>query len=104
MCNITWLLQKTTDCESITKQLQILTSRNRKLKAKILVTYHILNAQCAQWSKTSAQCTYQSESGVWVVFNSKCNWLCNVQAFDAGVVWVNCSQPCFCQAPWGGKK
>jgi hypothetical protein len=19
-------------------------------------------------------------------------------------VWVNCSQPCFCQAPWGGTK
>nr|AAY33872.1 betaine aldehyde dehydrogenase [Chrysanthemum lavandulifolium] len=26
------------------------------------------------------------------------------RAFDAGIVWVNCSQPCFCQAPWGGKK
>jgi len=23
---------------------------------------------------------------------------------QAGIVWVNCSQPCFCQAPWGGKK
>ncbi|KAF4347995.1 hypothetical protein G4B88_018834 [Cannabis sativa] len=26
------------------------------------------------------------------------------QAFQAGIVWVNCSQPCFCQAPWGGNK
>lgn len=26
------------------------------------------------------------------------------KAFHAGIVWVNCSQPCFCQAPWGGKK
>ncbi|XP_010272080.1 PREDICTED: betaine aldehyde dehydrogenase 1, chloroplastic-like [Nelumbo nucifera] len=26
------------------------------------------------------------------------------KAFQAGVVWVNCSQPCFCQAPWGGNK
>lgn len=26
------------------------------------------------------------------------------RAFDAGIVWVNCSQPCFSQAPWGGKK
>lgn len=25
-------------------------------------------------------------------------------ALHAGIVWVNCSQPCFCQAPWGGKK
>ncbi|MFS7939839.1 putative betaine-aldehyde dehydrogenase [Helianthus anomalus] len=25
-------------------------------------------------------------------------------ALDVGCVWVNCSQPCFCQAPWGGKK
>ncbi|KAE8694555.1 Betaine aldehyde dehydrogenase [Hibiscus syriacus] len=21
---------------------------------------------------------------------------------QAGIVWINCSQPCFCQAPWGG--
>ena len=27
-----------------------------------------------------------------------------VDAFDAGLVWVNCAQPCFCHAPWGGKK
>ncbi|XP_076960534.1 aminoaldehyde dehydrogenase 2, peroxisomal-like isoform X1 [Bidens hawaiensis] len=26
------------------------------------------------------------------------------KAFEAGIVWVNCSQPCFSQAPWGGKK
>ncbi|KAL8529762.1 hypothetical protein ACS0TY_006988 [Phlomoides rotata] len=26
------------------------------------------------------------------------------KAFQAGIVWVNCSQPCFCQAPWGGRK
>ncbi|XP_052181385.1 aminoaldehyde dehydrogenase 2, peroxisomal [Diospyros lotus] len=26
------------------------------------------------------------------------------KALEAGIVWVNCSQPCFCQAPWGGKK
>ncbi|XP_027124845.1 aminoaldehyde dehydrogenase 2, peroxisomal [Coffea arabica] len=26
------------------------------------------------------------------------------KAFQCGIVWVNCSQPCFCQAPWGGKK
>ena len=25
-------------------------------------------------------------------------------ALEAGVVWINCSQPCFCQAPWGGVK
>eukprot|EP01024_Parvocaulis_polyphysoides_P030446 TRINITY_DN2767_c0_g1_i3.p3 TRINITY_DN2767_c0_g1~~TRINITY_DN2767_c0_g1_i3.p3 ORF type:complete len:186 (-),score=26.74 TRINITY_DN2767_c0_g1_i3:149-706(-) len=25
-------------------------------------------------------------------------------ALDVGIVWVNCSQPCFCQAPWGGLK
>ncbi|KAJ7956287.1 Betaine aldehyde dehydrogenase [Quillaja saponaria] len=24
--------------------------------------------------------------------------------FQAGIVWVNCSQPCFYQAPWGGNK
>ncbi|KAH9775983.1 Betaine aldehyde dehydrogenase 1 [Citrus sinensis] len=26
------------------------------------------------------------------------------KAFQAGIVWINCSQPCFSQAPWGGKK
>ncbi|KAM7483238.1 hypothetical protein LguiB_007821 [Lonicera macranthoides] len=26
------------------------------------------------------------------------------EELQAGIVWVNCSQPCFCQAPWGGKK
>ncbi|EIE20955.1 betaine aldehyde dehydrogenase [Coccomyxa subellipsoidea C-169] len=25
-------------------------------------------------------------------------------AMETGIVWINCSQPCFCQAPWGGKK
>lgn len=29
---------------------------------------------------------------------------CHLQAFQAGIVWVNCAQPTFCQAPWGGKK
>ncbi|GBF99899.1 betaine aldehyde dehydrogenase [Raphidocelis subcapitata] len=26
------------------------------------------------------------------------------EALEVGIVWVNCSQPCFCQAPWGGIK
>ena len=26
------------------------------------------------------------------------------RALSAGIVWVNCSQPCFCQAPWGGTR
>ncbi|KAF5185431.1 Betaine aldehyde dehydrogenase, partial [Thalictrum thalictroides] len=26
------------------------------------------------------------------------------KAFQAGIVWVNCSQPCFSQAPWGSNK
>ncbi|CAL1367825.1 unnamed protein product [Linum trigynum] len=26
------------------------------------------------------------------------------KAIRVGCVWVNCSQPCFCQAPWGGIK
>eukprot|EP00854_Cymbomonas_tetramitiformis_P019439 gene19439-23242_t len=25
-------------------------------------------------------------------------------ALRCGIVWVNCSQPCFCQLPWGGLK
>lgn len=26
------------------------------------------------------------------------------EAFEAGIVWVNCAQPTFIQAPWGGVK
>nr|GMC69802.1 betaine aldehyde dehydrogenase, chloroplastic-like [Ipomoea batatas] len=26
------------------------------------------------------------------------------KAFQSGIVWINCSQPTFCQPPWGGKK
>jgi betaine-aldehyde dehydrogenase len=26
------------------------------------------------------------------------------EAFTSGIVWVNCSQPCFPQLPWGGRK
>ncbi|KAG2679041.1 hypothetical protein I3843_11G031600 [Carya illinoinensis] len=26
------------------------------------------------------------------------------KALQAGIVWINCSQPCFTQAPWGGNK
>lgn len=26
------------------------------------------------------------------------------EALECGIVWVNCSQPAFCQAPWGGVK
>nr|AII99844.1 aminoaldehyde dehydrogenase 2 [Nicotiana tabacum] len=26
------------------------------------------------------------------------------KAFQSGIVWINCSQPCFWQPPWGGKK
>ncbi|XP_028781761.1 betaine aldehyde dehydrogenase 1, chloroplastic isoform X1 [Neltuma alba] len=26
------------------------------------------------------------------------------KAFQVGIVWINCSQPCFTQAPWGGIK
>jgi betaine-aldehyde dehydrogenase len=25
-------------------------------------------------------------------------------AFRAGIVWINCSQPTFIEAPWGGYK
>ena len=26
------------------------------------------------------------------------------KAFRAGIVWINCSQPTFCETPWGGYK
>ncbi|MEW5312888.1 MAG: hypothetical protein WDW38_004486 [Sanguina aurantia] len=26
------------------------------------------------------------------------------ESLECGIVWINCSQPCFCMAPWGGIK
>lgn len=26
------------------------------------------------------------------------------RALHSGIIWINCSQPCFVQAPWGGNK
>jgi betaine-aldehyde dehydrogenase len=33
---------------------------------------------------------------------ARCNRV--AKGLKCGIVWVNCSQPCFCQAPWGGSK
>ncbi|KAG0482485.1 hypothetical protein HPP92_010569 [Vanilla planifolia] len=33
---------------------------------------------------------------------ARCNRI--TEAIQAGIMWINCSQPCFCQAPWGGTK
>ena len=30
--------------------------------------------------------------------------ICHLQALHSGIVWINCSQPTFVQAPWGGNK
>lgn len=27
-----------------------------------------------------------------------------VKRLKCGIAWINCSQPCFCHAPWGGVK
>ncbi|PKA48836.1 Betaine aldehyde dehydrogenase 2, mitochondrial [Apostasia shenzhenica] len=32
----------------------------------------------------------------------RCNRV--TEAIQAGIIWINCSQPTFCQAPWGGIK
>ena len=42
--------------------------------------------------------------GAAVVSNDKgqCQRVAN--ALEAGIVWINCSQPTFVQAPWGGTK
>ncbi|MEB3767041.1 aldehyde dehydrogenase family protein [Acinetobacter sp. MD2] len=34
--------------------------------------------------------------------SERCNRV--ARALRAGIVWINCSQPTFCQAPWGGYK
>ena len=39
------------------------------------------------------------------VFTDNENQLNRVTArLESGIVWNNCSQPCFCQLPWGGQK
>ena len=32
----------------------------------------------------------------------RCNYF--ARNMQCGIVWVNCSQPCFVEAPWGGTK
>jgi len=34
--------------------------------------------------------------------NARCQRV--AKAFRAGIIWINCSQPTFCEAPWGGYK
>eukprot|EP01118_Nematostelium_gracile_P006438 TRINITY_DN2075_c0_g1_i2.p1 TRINITY_DN2075_c0_g1~~TRINITY_DN2075_c0_g1_i2.p1 ORF type:complete len:500 (-),score=161.66 TRINITY_DN2075_c0_g1_i2:89-1588(-) len=59
--------------------------------------------------KTEEEALYlanNTEFGLGAAIMSKDEARCQrfVKAFRAGIVWVNCSQPCFCQAPWGGMK
>ncbi|KAG1677120.1 hypothetical protein FOA52_000926 [Chlamydomonas sp. UWO 241] len=48
----------------------------------------------------------ESEFGLGGAVISKCPERCArvASALECGIVWVNCSQPCFCNAPWGGVK
>lgn len=47
-----------------------------------------------------------SPFGLGAAIISSCPQRCKrvAEAFESGIVWVNCSQPCFVQAPWGGIK
>ncbi len=47
-----------------------------------------------------------SEFGLAAAVMSKDNARCErvARAFRAGIVWINCSQPTFVEAPWGGYK
>ena len=47
-----------------------------------------------------------SKFGLAAAVMSKDNQRCErvARAFRAGIVWINCSQPTFCEAPWGGYK
>jgi len=42
--------------------------------------------------------------GAAIMSNDKARCERFVKALRFGIVWVNCSQPCFCIAPWGGLK
>lgn len=61
--------------------------------------------QAVDW----AHVTLSSQWSTWFTLKDlgKCNCISLYlfwQDLQAGIVWVNCSQPCFCQAPWGGTK
>lgn len=47
-----------------------------------------------------------SPFGLGAAVISSCPQRCKrvAEAFESGIVWINCSQPCFVQAPWGGIK
>lgn len=47
-----------------------------------------------------------SAFGLGAAVISSCPKRCKrvVESMETGIVWVNCSQPCFTQAPWGGIK
>eukprot|EP01116_Phalansterium_solitarium_P019594 TRINITY_DN5535_c0_g1_i2.p1 TRINITY_DN5535_c0_g1~~TRINITY_DN5535_c0_g1_i2.p1 ORF type:complete len:713 (+),score=274.80 TRINITY_DN5535_c0_g1_i2:111-2141(+) len=46
--------------------------------------------------------TYGLAGGVMSRDRERCTRVAN--ALQVGVVWINCSQPCFVEAPWGGYK
>lgn len=48
----------------------------------------------------------QSDFGLGAAVLSKDLERCErvAQQLEAGIVWINCSQPTFCEAPWGGYK
>jgi betaine-aldehyde dehydrogenase len=52
------------------------------------------------------QLANDSEYGLAAAVMSKDNERCQrvARAFRAGIVWINCSQPTFTEAPWGGYK
>ncbi len=52
------------------------------------------------------QMANDSEFGLAAAVMSKDDTRCDrvARALRAGIVWINCSQPTFCEAPWGGYK
>eukprot|EP00027_Filamoeba_sp_ATCC50430_P003947 CAMPEP_0168557106 /NCGR_PEP_ID=MMETSP0413-20121227/9240_1 /TAXON_ID=136452 /ORGANISM="Filamoeba nolandi, Strain NC-AS-23-1" /LENGTH=509 /DNA_ID=CAMNT_0008588099 /DNA_START=54 /DNA_END=1583 /DNA_ORIENTATION=- len=46
--------------------------------------------------------SYGLAAGVMSKDQSRCDRL--AKQFRSGIVWINCSQPCFVQCPWGGMK
>jgi len=66
----------------------------------------VLSVMTFKTEEEALQLANDSAYGLGAGIMSKDKERCDrfVKLFRSGIVWVNCSQPCFVQAPWGGVK
>jgi len=66
----------------------------------------VLSVMTFKTEKEAIQLANDSNFGLGAAVISKDTQRCQriAKQFRAGIVWINCSQPCFIQGPWGGLK